>query len=149
MVLISHRGNVTSIDEQKENSPSYIIRAIDLGYHVEIDLFKINDKLFLGHDKPTYQIEPYFLDNEMLFVHCKNKEALLYMNKAYFKSEYFWHQNDNYTLTSKGHIWTYTGEELIQGSICVMPENHSYSDLSMCYGICSDVIEKYKSMVSN
>ncbi len=57
MVLISHRGNITSIDEQKENSPDYIIRAISLDYHVEIDLFKINDKLFLGHDKPTYQIE--------------------------------------------------------------------------------------------
>lgn len=149
MILISHRGNITSKNEQKENSPDYIIGAINLGYYVEIDLYKIDDKLFLGHDKPTYQIEPYFLDNEMLFVHCKNKEALLYMNKAYFKSEYFWHQNDQYTLTSKGHVWVFIGEELIENSICVMPELSNYPDLSMCYGICSDVIEKYKSMVSN
>jgi hypothetical protein len=149
MILISHRGNISSINEQEENSPNYIIRAISLGYHVEIDLFKIDDNLYLGHDKPTHKIDPFFLDNEKLFVHCKNKEALLYMSKAFFKSDFFWHQNDNYTLTSKNKIWTFTGEELIHGSICVMPENHSYSDLSMCYGICSDVIEKYKTMVLN
>jgi len=147
MLLISHRGNIASINEQKENSPDYIIWAISLGYYVEIDLFVIEDNLFLGHDKPTYKIDSDFLNNEKLFVHCKNKEALLFMSKANMSSEYFWHQNDNYTLTSKGRIWTYTGEDLIQGSICVMPENHSYSDISMCYGICSDVIEHYRDQL--
>ncbi len=147
MLLISHRGNTSSINTDKENSPDYIIRAIALGFYVEIDLFVIDNLFYLGHDKPTYLIDSNFLNNDKLFVHCKNKEALLFMSKSSYNCEYFWHQNDSYTLTSKGHIWTYTGEELIQGSICVMPENHSYSDLSMCYGICSDVIERYKSMV--
>ncbi len=147
MLLISHRGNTSSINTDKENSPDYIIGAIALGFYVEIDLFVIDNLFYLGHDKPTYLIDSNFLNNDKLFVHCKNKEALLFMSKSSYNCEYFWHQNDSYTLTSKGHIWTYTGEELIQGSICVMPENHSYSDLSMCYGICSDVIERYKSMV--
>ena len=147
MLLISHRGNTSSINTDKENSPDYIIGAIALGFYVEVDLFVIDNLFYLGHDKPTYLIDSNFLNNDKLFVHCKNKEALLFMSKASYNCEYFWHQNDNYTLTSKGNIWTYTGEELIEGSICVMPENHSYSDLSMCYGICSDVIERYKSMV--
>lgn len=147
MLLISHRGNTSSINTDKENSPDYIIGAIALGFYVEVDLFVIDNLFYLGHDKPTYLIDSNFLNNDKLFVHCKNKEALLFMSKTSYNCEYFWHQNDNYTLTSKGHIWTYTGQELIQGSICVMPENHSYSDISMCYGICSDVIERYKSMV--
>ena len=147
MLLISHRGNTSSINTDKENSPDYIIGAIALGFYVEVDLFVIDNLFYLGHDKPTYLIDSNFLNNDKLFVHCKNKEALLFMSKSSYNCEYFWHQNDSYTLTSKGHIWTFTGEELIQGSICVMPENHSYSDISMCYGICSDVIERYKSMV--
>lgn len=147
MIYISHRGNISCVNREKENSPEYIVKALDLGFHVEIDLFKIGNDLFLGHDEPTYKINSSFLDNEMLFVHCKNKDALFFMNNASLKSEYFWHQNDKYTLTSNQHIWVYIGEELIENSICVLPELSTYSDLSMCYGICSDVIERYKSMV--
>lgn len=147
MILISHRGNISSIDEQKENSPDYIIRAISLGYFVEIDLHVIAKELFLGHDKPTYKIDENFLNNSKLFVHCKNKEALLFMSSQKLQCEYFWHQEDKYTLTSNGNIWVYTGEELLPNSICVMPENHNYNDISMCYGICSDKIEYYKEQL--
>jgi len=147
MILISHRGNISSIDEQTENSPDYIIRAICLGYFVEIDLHVLGEDLFLGHDKPTYKIDKDFLDNFKLFVHCKNKEALLFMSKERFKCEYFWHQEDKYTLTSKGNIWVYTGEDLLPNSICVMPESHHYDDISICYGICSDKIEYYKEQL--
>jgi hypothetical protein len=69
------------------------------------------------------------------------------MSKERFDCEYFWHQEDKYTLTSKGNIWVYTGEELLPNSICVMPENHHYDDISKCYGICSDKIEYYREQL--
>ena len=56
---------------------------------------------------------------------------------------YFWHQNDDITLTSKGYIWAYPGKQPIKNSIAVLPEIHN-DDISNCIGICSDIIEAYK-----
>ena len=57
---------------------------------------------------------------------------------------YFWHEEDDYTITSKGFIWTYPGKKLFSNSICVLPENANYKNIN-CKGICSDFIDKYKN----
>ena len=60
----------------------------------------------------------------------------------------FWHQNDSYTLTNTGYIWTYPGKTLTPQSICVMPEKvpnfYSTDDLTDCFGICTDFVESYR-----
>jgi hypothetical protein len=56
---------------------------------------------------------------------------------------YFWHQEDDVTLTSKGYIWAYPGKQPIKNSIAVMPELKN-DNLSECIGICSDNISNYK-----
>ena len=56
---------------------------------------------------------------------------------------YFWHEEDDYTITSKGIFWVYPGKTLIKNSICVLPELSSYNDFN-CLGICSDFIMNYK-----
>ena len=38
MRFISHRGNINGIIVERENEPSYIQEAIDLGYDVEVEL---------------------------------------------------------------------------------------------------------------
>ena len=43
MILISHRGNLDSIQPDKENTKAYIDNAISEDYHVEIDL-RMKDK---------------------------------------------------------------------------------------------------------
>ena len=61
---------------------------------------------------------------------------------------YFWHQEDDFTLTSKQFIWSYPGKPYTSRSIIVMPEqsNLSWESLKVtnCHGICSDYIEKLK-----
>ena len=59
------------------------------------------------------------------------------------KAHYFWHQEDDYTITSKGYIWTYPGKKILPKSICVLPERVNYKKID-CLGICSDFIGKYK-----
>ena len=56
---------------------------------------------------------------------------------------YFWHQEDTLTLTSKRYIWAYPGKQPIENSISVMPEIKN-DDISLCVGICSDYILKYR-----
>ena len=144
MIYISHRGNISSINEELENSPNYIIKALNEGYYVEIDLWKIDENLFLGHDLPQYKIDEKFLDNKYFFTHCKNDEALYHLSNANLECEYFWHQDDKYTITSNKRIWVHPTAKLIKNSICVLPEISINKDLSMCYGVCSDYIERYK-----
>jgi len=57
MRLISHRGNINGKFESYENEPNYIDLAIKKGYDVEVDIWYIGNILYLGHDKPQYEID--------------------------------------------------------------------------------------------
>ncbi len=142
MIFISHRGNISGIRSNDENNPNYINVALKLGYEVEVDVRFENGKFFLGHDFSQYHIDNEFLLNSKIWCHAKTKEALEALEKI--KAHYFWHQEDDYTITSKGYIWTYPGKKLFDKSICVLPEKYNYENFN-CLGICSDFIEKYKN----
>ncbi len=147
MKFISHRGNISGPNPQKENHPNYILNALNKGYEVEIDVWYTN-KFMLGHDKPQYEFPFDLLEKfyTKLWVHCKNIEAIVKLkNNPELNSRlnYFWHENDTVTLTSKGYIWAYPGKQPINNSIAVMPEINN-DNITQCKGICSDYIEKYK-----
>ena len=76
MILISHRGNLNGKDVDNENNPLYIDRALGKGYDVEVDVWYVNGKWYLGHDEPTYEIELDYLKDNNLWCHAKNIEAL-------------------------------------------------------------------------
>ena len=141
MYLISHRGNLNGIQKNRENSPSYINEAIEKGYDVEVDVRFEKNKFFLGHDFNQYEINKEFLLNKKIWCHAKTNDALYALEKI--KAHYFWHQEDDYTITSKGFFWTYPGKKLLANSICVLPEKSNYKTIE-CQGICSDYIEKYR-----
>lgn len=143
---IAHRGNINGPIESRENKPTYIDLAISKGYDVEIDIWFINDKFFLGHDKPQYEINIDWIDDRShkLWIHCKNIEALSFFNKHDYDINYFWHETDTVVLTSKRYIWAYPGKQPIKNSIAVAPEINN-DDTSQCLGICSDYIKNYKN----
>ena len=142
MYLISHRGNIDGIKKDNENKPEYINKALESGFEVEVDVRFDDNKFFLGHDYNQYEIDKKFLLNKKLWCHAKTREALIALQKI--KTHYFWHQEDDYTITSKGFIWTYPGKKLLPQSICVLPESANYKKVD-CLGICSDFILKYKN----
>ena len=141
MYLISHRGNINGIQVDKENNPEYINDAINKGFDVEVDVRYENDKFFLGHDFSQFEISKEFLLNKKIWCHAKTNEALSALQEI--KAHFFWHEEDDYTITSKGYIWTYPGKKLLPKSICVLPEKAKYKEIN-CLGICSDFIENYK-----
>lgn len=154
MKLIAHRGNIDGPNPLEENRPEYIEAAIAEGYDVEIDIRydAFNKKLYLGHDEPQYPITWFwigkYIDN--LWIHCKNIEALYEFAHGTSGFNYFWHQEDDFTLTSKNYIWTYPGKSYTPKSIIVMPELKMsvevFTDLKAygCHGICSDFVHKIK-----
>jgi len=150
MILISHRGNLNGRYPNKENHPDYIFKALKEGYHVEIDVWFKKDKFFLGHDEPTYDFPFDLIQNysRNLWIHCKNLEAILQFNR-YFDEvanyiNYFWHEKDQVTLTSKGYLWAYPGVNCAH-SIAVLPELKN-DNVNNRIGICSDFISTYKNL---
>lgn len=145
MILISHRGNTNGKFESYENEPTYIDLALSKGYEVEIDVWYIDNILYLGHDNPQYSIDFKWIIDRIgkLWVHCKNVESIVYFKECGYDVNYFWHQEDTLTLTSRNHIWVYPGKQPIKGSVAVMPEINN-DDITGCFGVCSDIIEKYK-----
>lgn len=150
MKIIAHRANLDTLNKELENDPIQIQRCIDLGFDVEIDVWKIQNKFFLGHDEPQYEISYKFLENENLWCHAKNynaAESLIDNSKIHS----FWHQNDDYTITSKRFIWVYPGKILPLNSVAVMPEKSNYSidELKNCYAICTDKPFYYKKLLGD
>ena len=146
MILISHRGNTSGSNVFDENKPLYIQKALDDGYHVEIDVWNINNSWFLGHDNPDYETSIEFLSTPKLLVHAKNLEALKKLI-SYKQIHSFWHQEDNYTISTKGIIISYPGQAVGEKVICMKPELLSLDTLKGCYGICSDYISRYTTSI--
>ena len=147
MYLISHRGNISGKNIEKENSPGYIEHALSLGYDVEIDIWFIDNNYYFGHDNPDYIVSKDFINQikDRSWFHCKNKEALSMLNKNFDDINFFWHETDKYTLTSKGYVWVFPGEDVIKNSIILFPENYpeDKNKILLSSGICSDYIQNY------
>ena len=143
MILISHRGNLIGKNPSAENSRECILLALNEGFDVEIDLWFTDGKLWLGHDRPNYPVGIDFLTkhSDRLWLHCKSLETLAYLSN-YDTYNYFFHDSDLATITSKGYLWVYPGNQPVKNSIAVLPEINN-DDVSEAVGVCSDFIRHY------
>jgi hypothetical protein len=152
MIYIAHRGLIFGPDYEKENKVSTIDFALDNGFDVELDLWVIDHKLYLGHDfKDIKKISFGYISErkENLWIHAKNSEALQFLS-ALDKNEdlhYFWHQEDDYTLTSKNIPWIYPGRDVLSTGVIVMPElvmEISNINNLTAKGVCSDYVDNIR-----
>lgn len=132
-MIIAHRGLLYGPDKNAENHPSTIAYALNSGFAVEVDVWYENGFL-LGHDCGRYSVNMEYLQQENLWVHCKNIEALVRLSDS--KVHCFWHENDSYTLTNRGYVWCYPGKPTpaSDNAVLVLPERsltpeYSISDL--------------------
>jgi hypothetical protein len=153
MRYISHRGNLIGPYPELENRPDYIINALGSGVECECDVWWHEVGWWLGHDGPQYSISSEFLTRKGLWIHAKNTEALRRLGYFDINVNYFWHDKDDYTLTSQGYIWAYPGSEINKDTVCVMPENATYTTEQKmgALGICSDyiILEKLEKIRRN
>ncbi len=150
MRIIAHRGNICGSDPLRENRLDYVSAALDDGFDVEVDVRVIDGILMLGHDKPQEQVSLSFLQNNRVWVHAKNTDALTMLLDD-GRVNVFWHDADDYALTAFGDLWTHPKAKPLPSSIFVMPETllmpfdsgQKISDLiqsviGQSVGICSD-----------
>ena len=153
MRYIAHRGLFEGPNKELENRPEQIKSALTKGYDVEIDLWWHNNNWMLGHDEPQYIVSEQFIGHQRLWIHCKNLDALYKLSICPIRYVYFWHQKDDFTLTSNNILWTYPGQHLTNNSIAVMPESTpDYWDYCRnldIIGVCTDYVERFKFAVEN
>ena len=59
----------------------------------------------------------------------------------------FWHQVDDYTITSKGYIWAYPGKETSgKNTVLLFPERYPKIKFKSYDFICTDYVQKYKEL---
>jgi hypothetical protein len=151
-LLIAHRGLLDGPDSAKENQLSTIMSARSQGYDVEIDVWRQDNRWYLGHDNPQTEIDYEWLcvinngeqpSSNHAWVHAKNIEALYWLSLLKFPGHVFFHDRDAAVLTSTGYLWTYAGKELTELSVCVMPEWTDAIDNCQnlnIYGFCTDYV---------
>lgn len=147
MIYISHRGNLEGPNKELENSPDYIDAAIAEDFDVEVDLWYANGTPLLGHDEPQYAISLGYLwdRSDYLWVHCKDPIALDFCLEN--EIHCFFHNTDDYTLTSRQWIWAYPRKEIrMESCIVVLPERSLYAPKDGYGGICSDYIKTIRGL---
>lgn len=141
MKIISHRGNLFGSETSNENTIDSILKAIDYGFDVEIDIWKTPNGIYLGHDEPEYLVSLEWLNkfSNHLWVHAKNKEVISTLCET--NLNWFWHENDLLTITSKGFIWCNIGVYIDGGITVCIDKNEIPKNI---YGICTDFPVHYK-----
>lgn len=159
MKIISHRGNLYGPNQETENTIDAINKALDLGFDVEIDIWYLAGKYWLGHDSPQRSFDLEMLNvwsrRGDIYVHCKNVWAAQEFLKNFDlrnKPIYpFMHDNDQAVIIKNDLIWVHpnaihnVGNYMPHNCIAVMPELKTtkyqvHLDLSLenWYGVCTD-----------
>ena len=74
-----------------------------------------------------------------MWIHCKNLEACCCLHKS--DLNWFWHENDRVTLTSKKFIWSYPSIYVPNGITVEFGYNKDLPKHIL--GICTDYPESY------
>ena len=152
MRIISHRGNIIGPVPEKENRPSYVDIAIQLGYDVEVDLRYFDSHFWLGHDKCQYKIsyEWMVLRKNKIWFHCKDQESATKLLDFDVEFQFFCHSVDNFVLTSTFHLWVHDLTKKINNK-CIIPllsmdDIKSYK-ITDEFGVCTDYVKYLKNEI--
>lgn len=125
--LIAHRGLTNGPCPEMENSPVAITAAIEKLYFTECDIWFVENKWYLGHDGPNYEItEQWILEHsDFGFFHAKNLVTFLELYKLKTVKntflDFFFHDSDKVALSSQGSVVLLTGQ-IYPDSIINQPE---------------------------
>jgi hypothetical protein len=153
--ILLHRGN-NRIDNLPENDPATINIRNNEGYAVECDIWFKEEKWYLGHDAPEYEVLDLeeFLSERSNLIHAKDGKTfaklLKYCRERGFNNEIFYHTSEDYVLTTRENIIAYPGKTLYNENFCMMPESMgrdiTEEEKKNIVEICSDNIDLIRSI---
>ena len=146
MLYISYRGIIDGNNYQDANTPSQLGKALGAGFSCMIDVWKVNDKFYLGNDQPITEVTAKYLQGNRWWINARNtamqtwlptQNAKLYPNWFYFP----YMPPPEYVTASNGKLVTPGTVAINNSSVVFLPEINDTSLLSTvklrCYGVCS------------
>lgn len=143
MYLISHRGNILGVDEQKENKPFQVAEVIRLGFHCWVDVWWYKEQFWLGTEKPKYPIKPSFINMFALWSNAMDFQTLLKL-KDYRSPHCFFYKGEP-LHTDTDHIITDTLIEGYEYKTLLFTEEYESVNLPL-KGIISENIASFKEI---
>lgn len=152
--LIAHRGLLHGPSIELENNIKNIENNIKKYPQIinELDIWVDSDLIYIGHDKTNQHVDLEVLHeySKNLILHIKGIDfssikSINLLNSIREGFHFFSHQDDDFTITNKGWVWSHPRRGFVKNTICVLPEKIMELDLAvksfefkqLC-GVCSD-----------
>lgn len=139
---IAHRGNTQGPQPSFENTIEYL-RSAYQDYDVEIDLIGHKGRLYLGHDEPQQPAPLDFVQSEGVWCHAKNYEAATLLSSM--RTHWFWHQEDDFALTSKEFFWCFPNIQIQHPKAVWLDLGDDVwlpKEIDNIYAICGDTVNE-------
>lgn len=152
MINISHRGLIDGPNKRLENTIKAVDFALDIKLDVEIDVRLVNKRFYLGHDsiQEEVTIDWLLVRKKQLWVHCKDLDSADFFTSSNIDLNFFFHQNDDLCITSKGFLWIYPKKKFTKNSIIVCTSANEIKKIQyekqIPKGICSDYPQLIKKI---
>jgi hypothetical protein len=147
MLIISYQGIYDGQNFESANTPDQIGKAFNNGFSVMADVWRFDDKLYLGTENNLIEVTDRYLQGVRFWLNCQNQDAYDYLisfpNKTYPNVFIFSNVDTESTpTTSRGGQTIVPGNVPIDNnSIVFLPEGPDRGLLSTvklrCYGIAS------------
>ena len=148
MLIISYQGIYDGQNFESANTPDQIGKAFNHGFSVMADVWRVDNKLYLGTEFNLIEVTERYLQGIRFWLNCQNQAAYDYLvaqpRKLYPNVFIFSNVDTESTpTTSTGGQTIVPGNVPIDNnSIVYLPEGPDRGLLSTvklrCYGICSN-----------
>ena len=155
MLYISYQGIYDGKDFEYANTPNQIGKAFNNGYSCMVDVWRIDNKLYVGSEEAPIEVTEKYLQGNRFWLNARNTDMVNWVaaqpRKLY--PNYFSFSNDtesNDATASGGQIITPGTVPVSNLSIIFLPEIEDRGLLSTvklkCYGVCSVYLNFIKRM---
>ncbi len=156
MRYISYQGIFDGSDYQDANTPNQIGKALNNGFSVLIDVWRIDDKLYVGNGQPLIEVTEKYIQGDRFWINAKNSDMQDWISaqQSSLYPNYFWFNTPNpppaYVTASNGKLITPGTVPINNDSVMYLPEVDDRSLLTMakvrCYAICSTYLLTIRRM---
>jgi hypothetical protein len=156
MFYISYQGIFDGSNYEDANTPKQIGKALSAGFSVNIDVWRIDNKLFVGNNQPTIEVTERYIQGNRFWINAKNADMQDWIEtqSSRLYPNYFWFQSPTpppaYTTASNGKLITPGTVPINSNSVMYLPEIDDRSLFTMvkvrAYAICSTYLTTIRRM---
>lgn len=146
-IIIARCGNINGRDEQLENSPKYVERALKAGWHVCVEVVFHNGAFLMPHAEINGNcftpVPPAYFSKQRVWSCAATPETLDALCNV--GAHCFMCSGEYPSLTSAGFIWTPGPHTLTNRAIAYLPEimPSEWLENSEPAGLCTDQPAQY------